>query len=43
MVIKLSGVNYDDIKSEDMVLVDDLMTGETIEGQYMSSSDTICT
>ena len=39
MVIKPSGVDYDGMKPEDMVVVD-LMTGETIEGQYKPSSDT---
>lgn len=39
MVIKPSGVEYDGMKPEDMVVVD-LMTGETVEGQYNPSSDT---
>lgn len=39
MVIKPSGVDYDGMKPEDMVVVD-LMTGETTEGQYRPSSDT---
>lgn len=39
MVIKPSGVDYDGMKPEDMVVVD-LMTGETVEGQYKPSSDT---
>ena len=39
MVIKPSGVDYDGMKPEDMVVVD-LMTGETVEGQYRPSSDT---
>lgn len=39
IVIKPSGVDYDGMKPEDMVVVD-LMTGETIEGNYKPSSDT---
>lgn len=39
MVIKPSGVEYDGMKPEDMVVVD-LMTGETVEGKYRPSSDT---
>ena len=39
VVIKPSGVNYSGMKPEDMVVVD-LMTGESIEGQYKPSSDT---
>ena len=39
MVIKPSGVDYDGMKPEDMVVID-LMTGETIEGKYRPSSDT---
>ena len=39
MVIKPSGVDYDGMKPEDMVIVD-LTTGETVEGQYKPSSDT---
>ena len=39
MVIKPSGVDYDGMKPEDMVVVD-LMTGETVEGRYKPSSDT---
>jgi len=39
IVIKPSGVDYDGMKPEDMVVVD-LMTGETVEGQYKPSSDT---
>lgn len=39
MVIKPSGVAYDGMKPEDMVVVD-LMSGETVEGQYKPSSDT---
>lgn len=39
LVIKPSGVNYDGMKPDDMVVVD-LMTGKTVEGQYKPSSDT---
>ena len=39
VVIKPSGVDYDGMKPEDMVVVD-LMTGETVEGRYKPSSDT---
>lgn len=39
VVIKPSGVDYDGMKPEDMVVVD-LMTGEVIEGHYKPSSDT---
>lgn len=39
IVIKPSGVDYDGMKPEDMVVVD-LMTGETVEGNYKPSSDT---
>lgn len=39
MVIKPSGVDYDGMKLEDMVVVD-LVTGETVEGKYKPSSDT---
>ena len=39
VVIKPSGVNYDGMKPEDMVVVD-LMTGEIKEGKYKPSSDT---
>lgn len=38
-VIKPSGVAYDGMKPEDMVVVD-LMTGETVEGKWNPSSDT---
>lgn len=38
-VIKPSGVEYDKLTAEDMVVVD-LATGETVEGKYKSSSDT---
>lgn len=37
-VIKPSGVDYDDLKPEDMVVVD--MFGEKVEGDYNPSSDT---
>lgn len=39
VVIKPSGVDYDAMKPEDMVVVD-LTTGETVEGKYRPSSDT---
>lgn len=39
VVIKPSGVEYDEMKAEDMVVVD-LMTGETVEGSLNPSSDT---
>ncbi len=39
IVIKPSGVEYTGMKPEDMVVVD-LKTGETIEGEYKPSSDT---
>ena len=39
MVIKPSGVEYDDMKPEDMVVVS-LETGERVEGRYKPSSDT---
>ncbi len=39
VVIKPSGVDYDNMCPEDMVVVD-LETGETIEGKYRPSSDT---
>ena len=39
VVIKPSGVDYDTMKPEDMVVVD-LVTGETVEGSYRPSSDT---
>ncbi len=39
MVIKPSGVEYDELKPEDMVVVS-LETGEKIEGKYKPSSDT---
>lgn len=40
VVIKPSGMMYNKMKSDDMVVVD-LMTGETVEGQYKPSSDTL--
>ena len=39
VVIKPSGVGYDVMKADDMVVVD-LMTGETVEGSLRPSSDT---
>ncbi|MCH5223039.1 MAG: L-ribulose-5-phosphate 4-epimerase [Muribaculaceae bacterium] len=39
VVIKPSGVSYDDMKPEDMVVVD-LATGERVEGTLKPSSDT---
>lgn len=39
MVIKPSGVGYDDLTPDDMVVVD-VETGETVEGHYNPSSDT---
>ena len=39
MVIKPSGVEYDELKPEDMVVVD-VKTGEKVEGKYKPSSDT---
>ncbi len=39
VVIKPSGVDYDNMKPEDMVVVD-LYTGETVEGKWRPSSDT---
>ena len=39
MVIKPSGVDYEGMRPEDMVVVD-LLTGKTVEGQYKPSSDT---
>lgn len=39
MVIKPSGVEYGDMKPEDMVVVS-LETGERVEGRYKPSSDT---
>ena len=37
VVIKPSGVSYDNMKSEDMVVVD--LEGNTVEGTYLPSSD----
>lgn len=39
VVIKPSGVSYDDMKAEDMVVVD-LQTGKVVEGDLRPSSDT---
>lgn len=39
VVIKPSGVDYDGMCPDDMVVVD-LMTGETVEGKWKPSSDT---
>ena len=39
MVIKPSGVSYDNMQPEDMVVVS-LETGETVEGKWKPSSDT---
>ena len=39
VVIKPSGVDYDNMCPEDMVVVD-LVTGETVEGKWKPSSDT---
>lgn len=39
VVIKPSGVDYDGMRPENMVVVD-LSTGETVEGPYKPSSDT---
>ena len=39
MVIKPSGVEYDTMKAEDMVVVD-INTGKVVEGNYNPSSDT---
>lgn len=38
IAIKPSGVSYDDMKPEDMVIVD--MDGKVVEGKYKPSSDT---
>ena len=40
MVIKPSGVSYDTMTSDDMVVVD-LQSGEKVEGKYKPSSDTL--
>ncbi len=39
MVIKPSGVDYDGMSAEDMVVVD-IENGETVEGKWNPSSDT---
>lgn len=39
VVIKPSGVEYNGMKAEDMVIVE-LSTGDTVEGRYKPSSDT---
>ncbi|MBQ7821868.1 MAG: L-ribulose-5-phosphate 4-epimerase [Clostridia bacterium] len=39
VVIKPSGVSYDEMTSDDMVIID-LETGKTVEGKYKPSSDT---
>lgn len=39
MVIKSSGVEYDHMKPEDMVVVS-IATGERVEGKWRPSSDT---
>ncbi len=39
MVIKPSGVNYDEMRAEDMVVVD-VATGDVVEGDLRPSSDT---
>lgn len=39
VVIKPSGVSYDNMKPDDMVVVD-LLSGKTVEGRYKPSSDT---
>ncbi len=39
MVIKPSGVDYETMKAEDMVVVS-LESGEVVEGKYRPSSDT---
>ena len=39
VVIKPSGIDYEKMKAEDMVVVD-LKTGEVVEGKYKPSSDT---
>jgi L-ribulose-5-phosphate 4-epimerase len=38
VVIKPSGVSYDDMKADDMVVVD--LNGKVVEGKYKPSSDT---
>ena len=39
LVIKPSGVSYDDMQADDMVVVD--LSGRVIEGKYKPSSDTL--
>ncbi len=39
VVIKPSGVEYDNMKADDMVVVD-LLSGQTVEGKWKPSSDT---
>ena len=39
MVIKPSGVDYDDMSADDMVVMD-IETGERVEGKWKPSSDT---
>lgn len=39
LIIKPSGVEYDSLTADDMVVVD-LKTGDTVEGKYKPSSDT---
>ena len=39
VVIKPSGLNYNDMQPDDMVVVD-LITGEKVEGKWNPSSDT---
>jgi len=38
VVIKPSGVSYDEMKAEDMVVVD--LNGNRVDGKYKPSSDT---
>lgn len=40
VVIKPSGIDYEGMKPEDMVVVD-LQTGDTVEGKWKPSSDTV--
>jgi len=39
IVIKPSGIDYDNMKAEDMVLID--MDGNPVEGKWRPSSDTL--
>lgn len=39
IIIKPSGVSYDDMQPQDMVVVD--LNGKVIEGKYKPSSDTL--